>query len=179
MSGYLESVLVLLCINTVLAYAAFLPMVAGQLNLGVAAFVAIGAYSGGYLPAVWSVYAGGANERVRGMILLDALYAETDKLAAWLAAKPPAFFVSAYTRAAREENEALQKMLVERQVKFQASLPPRLAEGSVTFVATGDDIVHDDFVTKAWTADPVKTLLARVPGFSRTAQVKPAPAKAR
>jgi branched-chain amino acid transport system permease protein len=49
MSGYLESVLVLLAINTVLAYAAFLPMVAGQLNLGVAAFVAIGAYSGGYL----------------------------------------------------------------------------------------------------------------------------------
>ena len=33
------------------------------------------AYSGGYLPAVWSVYVGGANERVRGMILLDALYA--------------------------------------------------------------------------------------------------------
>jgi branched-chain amino acid transport system permease protein len=49
MSGYLESVLVLLAINTVLAYAAFLPMVAGQLNLGVAAFVAIGAYSGAWL----------------------------------------------------------------------------------------------------------------------------------
>jgi len=49
MSGYLESVLVLLAINTILAYAAFLPMVAGQLNLGVAAFVAIGAYSAGYL----------------------------------------------------------------------------------------------------------------------------------
>jgi branched-chain amino acid transport system permease protein len=49
MSGYLEGVLVLLAINTVLAYGAFLPMSAGQLNLGVAAFVAIGAYSGGYL----------------------------------------------------------------------------------------------------------------------------------
>lgn len=49
MSGYLESVLVLLAINAILAYAAFLPMVAGQLNLGVAAFVAIGAYSAGYL----------------------------------------------------------------------------------------------------------------------------------
>src|SRR4051812_44292479 len=48
MSGYLEGVLVLLAINCVLAYGAFLPMSAGQLNLGVAAFVAIGAYSGGY-----------------------------------------------------------------------------------------------------------------------------------
>lgn len=55
MSGYLESVLVLLAINTVLAYAAFLPMVAGQLNLGVAAFVAIGAYSGGYLSNTYGV----------------------------------------------------------------------------------------------------------------------------
>jgi len=56
MSGYLESVLVLLAINTVLAYAAFLPMVAGQLNLGVAAFVAIGAYSGGYLSQTYNLH---------------------------------------------------------------------------------------------------------------------------
>jgi len=56
MSGYLESVLVLLCINTVLAYGAFLPMVAGQLNLGVAAFVAIGAYSGGYLSQTYNLH---------------------------------------------------------------------------------------------------------------------------
>ncbi len=141
--------------------------------------VAIVAYSGGYLPAVWSIHAGGARERVRGMILLDALFAESDKVAAWLAARPPAFFVSAYSRVAREENDALQKMLVERKVQFQPSLPPRLAEGSVTFIATGEDLVHNDFVTKAWTGDPVKALLARVPGFSRTAPPKPAAAKPR
>src|SRR2546425_13141135 len=56
MSGYLESVLVLLAINTVLAYGAFLPMVAGQLNLGVAAFVAIGAYSSGYLSQTYGLH---------------------------------------------------------------------------------------------------------------------------
>lgn len=49
MSGYLESVLVLLAINAILAYGAYLPMAAGQLNLGIAAFAAIGAYSGAYL----------------------------------------------------------------------------------------------------------------------------------
>jgi hypothetical protein len=140
--------------------------------------VVIVAYSGGYLPAIWSVHAGGANERVRGMILLDALFAETDKLAAWLAARPPAFFVSAYTKLAREENDALQKLLLEQNVQFQPSLPPKLAEGSVVFIANGDDVVHNDFVTKAWIGDPVKNLLARVPGFSRNAP-KPAPAKPR
>jgi branched-chain amino acid transport system permease protein len=56
MSGYLESVLVLLAINTILAYGAFLPMVAGQLNLGVAAFVAIGAYSAGFLSTAYGTH---------------------------------------------------------------------------------------------------------------------------
>jgi branched-chain amino acid transport system permease protein len=49
MSGYAEGVLVLLSINVVLAYAAFLPMAAGQLNLGVAGFAAIGGYVSAYL----------------------------------------------------------------------------------------------------------------------------------
>jgi branched-chain amino acid transport system permease protein len=44
MSGYGEGVLVLLAINVVYAYAAFLPMAAGQLNLGTAGFAAIGGY---------------------------------------------------------------------------------------------------------------------------------------
>jgi branched-chain amino acid transport system permease protein len=49
MSGYLEGVLVLLAINVILAYAAFLPIVAGQLNLGIAGFMALGAYMSAYL----------------------------------------------------------------------------------------------------------------------------------
>jgi branched-chain amino acid transport system permease protein len=49
MSGYVEGVLVLFAINTVLAYGAFLPIAAGQLNLGVAGFAAIGGYVSAYL----------------------------------------------------------------------------------------------------------------------------------
>ena len=65
MSGYLEGVLVLLAINIVLAYAAYLPMAAGQLNLGVAAFAAIGGYASAYLsnntgmPATLAIALGG------------------------------------------------------------------------------------------------------------------------
>ena len=127
------------------------------------------AYSGGYQPAAWSIYGGGASARVRGMILLDALYAETDKFAAWLAAKPAAFFVSAYTRLTRGENDALQKTLGEQKLDFKTSLPPKLADGSIAFISNGDDVVHDDFVTQAWIPDPVKAMLARVPGFSKFA----------
>lgn len=49
MSGYLEGVLVLLAINIVFAYGAFLPLAAGQLNLGVAGFAAIGGYVSAFL----------------------------------------------------------------------------------------------------------------------------------
>jgi branched-chain amino acid transport system permease protein len=49
MSGYVEGILVLLAINVVLAYGAFLPIAAGQLNLGVAGFAAIGGYASAYL----------------------------------------------------------------------------------------------------------------------------------
>lgn len=64
MGGYVESILVILCINVVLAYAAFLPLAAGQVNLGIAGFMAIGAYAAAWcsgaagMPAVVAIALG-------------------------------------------------------------------------------------------------------------------------
>jgi branched-chain amino acid transport system permease protein len=55
MSGYLEGVLVLLAVNVVLAYGGFLPLAAGQLNLGLAGFAAIGAYASAYLSNIYKL----------------------------------------------------------------------------------------------------------------------------
>jgi branched-chain amino acid transport system permease protein len=55
MSGYFEGVLVLLAVNIVFAYGAFLPLAAGQLNLGLAGFAAIGAYAAAYASNSWFV----------------------------------------------------------------------------------------------------------------------------
>jgi branched-chain amino acid transport system permease protein len=55
MSGYFEGVLVLLTVNIVFAYGAFLPLAAGQLNLGLAGFAAIGAYAAAYASNSWAV----------------------------------------------------------------------------------------------------------------------------
>lgn len=49
LSGYAEGLVVVLAINIIAAYAAFVPLAAGQLNLGVAGFMAIGAYSAAVL----------------------------------------------------------------------------------------------------------------------------------
>ena len=55
MSGYLEGVLVILLLNVVFAYAVYWPLAAGQLNLGVAGFVGVGAYLSAYLSNEYGV----------------------------------------------------------------------------------------------------------------------------
>ena len=126
------------------------------------------AYSGGYQPAAWAANHGDIGDRLRGIILLDALYAKADKFADWIAGRESAIFLSAHSRSAREENLALQRRLTERGIDFATSLPTaHLAPGSVTFIAAADEIAHQDFVSKAWVDDPLKVVLSKVPGFSR------------
>jgi len=64
MSGYAEAVILMLAINIVVAQAGYLPLAAGQLNLGVAGFMAIGAYVSAFvtneynLPIVLGIISG-------------------------------------------------------------------------------------------------------------------------
>lgn len=48
MSGYLEAQLIILCLSVIYAYGIFLPAASGQLNLGAAGFITLGAYSSGW-----------------------------------------------------------------------------------------------------------------------------------
>ncbi len=133
-----------------------------------AAPVVLVAYSGGYMPAIYAIKVGGVAARLRGVVLLDAPFAEMDKYADWLSKKPPAFFVSAFGKAARNENRELQRLLRDRGISFQTALPKRLVAGQTAFVDVGNTVSHNDFVTSAFVTDPLRALLARVPGFSRT-----------
>src|SRR4030095_6693801 len=70
--------------------------------------VVIVAYSGGYLSAAYALDRGGAAHRIKGVILMDALYGDEDKFAAWAAARRrQAFLLSAYTESTKDENAAL------------------------------------------------------------------------
>ncbi|MBN8942744.1 MAG: branched-chain amino acid ABC transporter permease [Rhizobiales bacterium] len=57
MTSYQLGILVILSFNIIAAYAVYLPLAAGQLNLGIAGFMAIGAYAAAYLTNEfdWSV----------------------------------------------------------------------------------------------------------------------------
>jgi hypothetical protein len=131
--------------------------------------VVIAAYSGGYSPTAFILQSGHVDDRLRGVVLLDALYGEYDKYADWLAKRPSAFFVSAFGKASRDDNTTLQRMLTERGVSFKKTLPANLALGSITFISSSDDVKHEDFVTTAWVNDPLKVVLRRITGFPRTA----------
>jgi hypothetical protein len=129
--------------------------------------VVIVAYSGGYLSAAYALERGGANHRIRGVILMDALYGEEDKFAAWFAARRrQAFLLSAYTESTREENAKLQGLLAKRRIPFTRSLPRTLSPGTAAFVATGGLDMHGDFVTRAWQPDPLEKALSMIPGYA-------------
>jgi len=135
--------------------------------------IVIAAYSGGYSPAAFVLQGGRVDDRLRGVLLFDALYGEYDKFADWLSRRPPAFFVSTFGKASHDDNMKLQRILSERKVDFQRNLPSTLARGSVSFISVADDIEHNDFMTIAWVNDPLKVVLRRISGFSRTASSSP------
>ncbi len=124
--------------------------------------VVIVAYSGGYLATAACLYSGGIKGRVRGVVLLDALYGELDKFAAWIANHRSAFFVSAFADSTRIRNAQLERILAQRDVTYSTDPGQRLKQGSVNFISTSSETRHRDFVTHAWVDDPIKDVLQRL-----------------
>jgi hypothetical protein len=126
--------------------------------------VVIVAYSGGYLPAAYSLTVGGDTARVRGLVLLDAIYGEGDKFVSW--AEGPgrsAFFVSAYSMSSREGNQAVRAQLAAAGLPIVNALPAELTPGVVAFIDAGS-VEHNDFVTSAWGGAPLRDIFSRIGG---------------
>jgi hypothetical protein len=126
------------------------------------------AYSGGYLPAAWSLELGEANRRIAGVILLDAVYGETEKFSGWIEDhQSSAFFFSAFSPSSAESNGEVQDQLMKQGIDFALDLPPCLEAGDIVFLDTGPNVAHNDFVTQAWTAAPLRHLFDRLRAFPR------------
>jgi len=124
--------------------------------------VVIVAYSGGYLPAAWSIRNGGLGARLRGLVLLDAVYGEIDTFAKWIKKSPSVFFVSAYTSSTRRQNLELAHLLKEENVRYSNDIGQHLWRGRVAFLPADSDVRHQDFVTQAWTSNPIADILAKL-----------------
>ncbi len=124
--------------------------------------VVIVAYSGGYLPAAYSLTVGGDTSRVRGVVLLDALYGEREKFLHWVEGPGrSAFFVSAFSTSSRDGNLAVKADLEQAGLSAQSGLPVTLAPGEIAFVV-GGDVPHNDFVTSAWGGAPLRDIFSRM-----------------
>jgi hypothetical protein len=140
--------------------------------------VVIVGYSGGFLPTAYSLEVGGLGSRVRGVFLLDAVYGELDKFASWIANNRSAFFVSSYTHYTKRHDDDLTRMLKDRGIAISEAMDQPLRPGSVVFIATPEGVTHRDYVTHAWTENPVKEVLvkmAETPALTRVATSAPRP----
>ncbi|MBR0929662.1 alpha/beta hydrolase [Bradyrhizobium diazoefficiens] len=124
--------------------------------------IVIVGYSGGFLPTAWSLEVGGISDRVRGVVLLDAVYGEMDKFASWIESHRSGFFVSAYTRGTARRDRELMSTLRQKGISVAEDMDEPLRPGSVVFVETADGITHRDYVTRAWTRDPLKDVLVKM-----------------
>jgi hypothetical protein len=123
--------------------------------------IVIVAYSGGFGPTLSVLARGGADARIHGLVLLDALYAGIDQFADWIADHRSTFFVSSYTPHTAHHNADLEHELNERSVPYSSELRRNRLQGMVTFLPAGD-VSHRDFVTHAWTDNPVQDILLRM-----------------
>ena len=126
--------------------------------------VVIVAFSGGYLPTAFTLHYAQerGDTRIAGVILLDAMFGETQKFEDWiLRERAPTFFVSAYSKASARLNEEVATAMRTQGVNVRDALPRTLAAGDVVFQAS-PSVTHEDFVTQAWTANPLADVLARV-----------------
>jgi hypothetical protein len=124
--------------------------------------IVIVGYSGGFLPTAWSLEVGGISDRVRGVILLDAVYGELDKFASWIETHRSGFFVSSYTHYTSPRDHELMSMLRGKGIAVSESMDGPLRPGSVVFVKTGEGITHRDYVTQAWTKNPIEQVLVKM-----------------
>jgi hypothetical protein len=140
--------------------------------------IVIVGYSGGFLPTAWSLEVGGISNRVRGVFLLDAVYGELDKFASWIEKNRSGFFVSSYTRYTKPRDRELMETLRSKGITVTENMDGPLRPGSVVFVQTPAGVTHRDYVTQAWTENPVREVLVKMaesPAFTRMASA-PAPA---
>jgi hypothetical protein len=140
--------------------------------------IVIVGYSGGFLPTAWSLDVGGVTNRVRGVFLLDAIYGELDKFASWIENNRSGFFVSSYTRYTKPRDKELMSMLRDKGITVTENMDGPLRPGSVVFVQTPDGVRHRDYVTQAWTENPVKDVLVKMAATPALTRVASAPSPA-
>src|SRR5262249_60365134 len=93
--------------------------------------IVIVAYSGGFGPTLSVLERGGVRSRVRGLVLLDALYGGIGKFADWVTYNRWTFFVSSYTPHTAHPNAYSQSLPPQTTGAYTHSMPTHPPAGVV------------------------------------------------
>ena len=126
-------------------------------------------YSGGYVPTAWALARGGIQNRVLGVVLLDALYGQLGTFTKWIKQSRHTFFVSAHMSSTKRGNNRLRSIMDKASIPYQSDLNGQLQPGSVSIIHAPER--HRDYVTKAWAPYPVSDVLRKIPGLPQRANV--------
>ncbi len=122
-------------------------------------------YSGGFVPTAWALRLGQVKDRLRGIVLMDSLYGELEHFEKWVTSNRRGFFISGYLGSTRARNLQLQRELIDKGIKITKSLEGNIRPGSVVFIPGHPEDSHRNYVTQAWTTDPIADILNRLPEF--------------
>ena len=120
-------------------------------------------YSGGYVPTAYGLARGGISDRVLGVVLLDALYAQLGTFTKWIKQARHTFFVSSYMRSTRRGNARLKQIMKKNGIPVEDNLSGQLQPGSVKIIHAPTR--HRNYVTQAWAPNPVADILRKIPGL--------------
>lgn len=143
------------------AVAALRHMVGGSEAAWRQAPIVLAAYSGGYRTAGQIVARGGLAERIEGVVLLDAIYADTGIYAGWLEAhRQRAFLYAIYSKSSAVETAALKAELRARDIPYVAADDGGPMSG-VRLIEI--ETPHGEIPLKGPPAEPLGAVLSRLP----------------
>ncbi len=131
--------------------------------------VVIVSYSGGYAPTASVLQNGGIGKRLRGIVMLDSLYAELGKFENWIMNNRSAFFRQRLSRlSTRSQNRELRETLREKNIDVADSLSGKIKPGTVAFIAGNPEEEKPPRLRQpGWTAEPIADVLNRLTEYRR------------
>lgn len=123
--------------------------------------VVLAAYSGGYRAVAYCLDRGGLGRRIAGVFLLDALYGDLDKFAAWMTARRrTGFLVSLHGESTLAWHEELRARLAAKRLKPADVLPAQIRPGTMAFLRVATE--HAALPVQGPPAAPLAEMLRRL-----------------
>jgi hypothetical protein len=124
--------------------------------------IVLAAFSGGYKATAYVLDRGGLDERIIGVLLLDALYEDVDKFQRWIQANSDrVFFVSIYGQGECEVNtRVLARQLNRLDLLEQPVWPGKIRKGGIHFVESSHE--HLSIPRLGPPPEPIRALLRSI-----------------